>query len=71
MGTPILVRTLEGDVDLIVSKDLYFMIGIEGEVIRSAKRSLKEPIVMSMKQQNLIWNTHLRFEIILMGRYTG
>ena len=32
MGTPILVRTLEGDVDLIVSKDLYFMIGIEGEV---------------------------------------
>lgn len=31
-GTPILVRTLEGDVDLIVEKDLYFMIGIEGEV---------------------------------------
>lgn len=31
-GAPILVRTLEGDVDLIVEKDLYFMIGIEGEV---------------------------------------
>lgn len=31
-GTPILVRTLEGDVDLIVEDDLYFMIGIEGEV---------------------------------------
>lgn len=32
VGTPILVRTLEGDVDLIVEEDLYFMIGVEGEV---------------------------------------
>lgn len=31
-GTPIMVRTLEGDVDLFVEDDLYFMIGIEGEV---------------------------------------
>ena len=31
-GTPILVRTLEGDVDLIVEDDLYLMIGVEGEV---------------------------------------
>ena len=31
-GTQILVRTLEGDVDLIVEDDLYLMIGIEGEV---------------------------------------
>ncbi|MDE6615000.1 MAG: DHH family phosphoesterase [Lachnospiraceae bacterium] len=31
-GTPILVRTLEGDVNLKVEEDLYFMIGIEGEV---------------------------------------
>lgn len=31
-GTPILVRTLEGDVNLITEEDLYFMIGIEGEV---------------------------------------
>ena len=31
-GTPILVRTLEGDVDLIVENDLYLMVGVEGEV---------------------------------------
>ena len=31
-GTPILVRTLEGDVNLKVEDGLYFMIGIEGEV---------------------------------------
>lgn len=32
VGTPILVRTLEGDVNLIVDDDIYLMIGIEGEV---------------------------------------
>lgn len=32
VGTPILVRTLEGDVNLIVDEDIYLMIGIEGEV---------------------------------------
>ncbi|MCR4605338.1 MAG: DHH family phosphoesterase [Eubacterium sp.] len=31
-GTPILIRTLEGDVDQIVKDDLYLMIGIDGEV---------------------------------------
>ncbi|MDD7403391.1 MAG: DHH family phosphoesterase [Butyribacter sp.] len=31
-GIPVLVRTLEGDVDIVVEKDIYFMIGIEGEV---------------------------------------
>lgn len=32
VGTPILVRTLEGDVNLNVEEDLYLMIGVEGEV---------------------------------------
>lgn len=32
VGTPILVRTLEGDVNLVVDDDIYLMIGIEGEV---------------------------------------
>lgn len=31
-GTPVLIRTLEGDVDVVVEDDLYLMIGIEGEV---------------------------------------
>lgn len=30
--TPVVVRALEGDVDLIVHQGLYFMVGIEGEV---------------------------------------
>jgi phosphoglycolate phosphatase len=31
-GTPILVRTLEGDIDVSVSEDTYLMIGILGEI---------------------------------------
>ena len=32
IGTPITVRTLEGDMDLTVEEDIYIMIGIKGEV---------------------------------------
>lgn len=35
MGTPIMVRTLEGDIDLTVEEDLVIMIGIKGEVYPS------------------------------------
>lgn len=31
-GTPITVRTLEGDLDILVQEDTYLMIGIRGEV---------------------------------------
>jgi phosphoglycolate phosphatase len=31
-GTKITVRTLEGDLDLVANENIYFMIGIEGEV---------------------------------------
>lgn len=32
LDTPITIRTLEGDIDIKVEKDLYIMIGIKGEV---------------------------------------
>ena len=32
LGTPITIRTLEGDVDLLVEEDLIIMVGIKGEV---------------------------------------
>lgn len=35
VGTPVTIRTLEGDVDLVVEDDLIIMIGIEGEVYPS------------------------------------
>lgn len=32
VGTPIIVRTLEGDLEIQVEEDIYLMIGIQGEV---------------------------------------
>lgn len=32
VGTPITIRTLEGDMDMVVEPDLYILIGIKGEV---------------------------------------
>jgi len=32
VGTPITIRTLEGDIDMTVEEDLYIMIGVQGEV---------------------------------------
>ena len=37
VGTPITIRTLEGDIDLIVEDDLYIIIGIKGEVYPNRK----------------------------------
>lgn len=33
-GTPIIVRTLEGDLEIQVQEDTYLMIGIQGEVLK-------------------------------------
>lgn len=30
--TPVIIRALEGDVDLVIRQGLYFMVGVEGEV---------------------------------------
>lgn len=32
IGTPITIRTLEGDIDMVVEPDLFILIGIKGEV---------------------------------------
>jgi len=51
-GTKISVRTLEGDLDIVVQDDVYIMIGIKGEVYPSKKEKfemkytvLEEPYV--------------------------
>ena len=41
VGTPITIRTLEGDVDMVVEPDLIIMIGIKGEVYPN-RRSIFE-----------------------------
>ncbi|MBQ6888495.1 MAG: DHH family phosphoesterase [Lachnospiraceae bacterium] len=42
VGTPITIRTLEGDVDMTVEPDLYIMIGIKGEVYPTRKSKFEK-----------------------------
>lgn len=42
IGTPITIRTLEGDVDMTVEPDLYIMIGIKGEVYPNRKSKFEQ-----------------------------
>ena len=46
-GTPILIRTLEGDVDQVVEDDLYLMIGIEGEVYPIRKEKFERTYALT------------------------
>lgn len=41
-GASVLVRTLEGDIDLIVEEDIYVMIGVEGEAYPIRKEKFEK-----------------------------
>lgn len=42
VGTPITIRTLEGDIDMTVEEDLYILIGIKGEVYPNRRKKFLE-----------------------------
>lgn len=42
VGTPITIRTLEGDVEMTVEEDLYIIIGIKGEVYPNRKKKFEQ-----------------------------
>lgn len=42
VGTPITIRTLEGDIDLTVEEDLYVIIGIKGEVYPNRREKFEK-----------------------------
>ena len=57
-GTPINIRTLEGDVDTIIDKEAYLMIGVEGEVY-----PIKENKLLSSYQlTNFVYTKEEDFE---------
>ena len=62
-GTPITVRSLEGDMDLVVEEDLYIMIGIKGEVYPKRKETfLKSNEILNEKydyDKYVISNTYI------------
>ena len=67
-GTPITVRTLEGDVDLDASGEVYLMIGIAGEVypIKKAKHERDYDVHDSPYDK-----TGIEYEPVAINRMTG
>ncbi len=62
VGTPITIRTLEGDLDLTVGEDLYIIIGIKGEVYPERKKNFLE-------SYELLDDSHNREEYIHESEY--
>jgi phosphoglycolate phosphatase len=66
-GTKITVRTMEGDLDLIAKENIYFMIGIEGEVY---------PILREKFEKNYIamedeYQQNFEYPPMVINRLTG
>lgn len=61
-GTPIQIRTLEGDVDIDVSEDIYLMIGKRGEVYPIKKDKFEKSYIVSDQplELNSDYNPHIK-----------
>lgn len=52
IGTPITIRTLEGDLDMTVEEDLYILIGIKGEVYPNRQEKFEHSYLKLNKKYN-------------------
>ena len=52
-GTPITIRTLEGDVDMVVEPDLIIMIGIKGEVYPNKAEKFEKTYELTDEPYNM------------------
>ncbi|WP_070000851.1 DHH family phosphoesterase [Cellulosilyticum sp. I15G10I2] len=52
-NTPIVIRTLEGDLDLLANQDIYAMIGIKGEVYPTTKEKFEKNYTVLEEQYDL------------------
>ena len=62
IGTPIMIRTLEGDIDLTVEEDLVVMIGIKGEVYPNRLEKFKRSYNLSEEEYS--YNTMTATEYV-------
>lgn len=62
IGTPIMIRTLEGDIDLTVEEDLVVMIGIKGEVYPNRLEKFKRSY--SLSDEEYSYNTMTATEYV-------
>ncbi|MBR4431020.1 MAG: DHH family phosphoesterase [Clostridiales bacterium] len=66
-GTPINIRTLEGDVDTVIDNEAYLMIGIEGEIY-----PIKEQKLLSSYQfTNFVYTRAFEYEPRIKNTVTG
>lgn len=73
-GTPITIRTLEGDVDMVVEEDLIIMVGIKGEIypdIRERFAKNYEATQMSYHECKDHAHCSLLYEPTIHNRSTG
>lgn len=68
-GTPITVRTLEGDVDFVIEDFTYLMIGVAGEVYPISY----DKLIRSYKETNFKFNAQVDYEYepSIINRETG
>ena len=69
VGTPITIRTLEGDVELTVDEDLYIIIGIKGEVYPNRREKFERSYrILDQKYQH---NSELEYVPTIKDRQDG
>lgn len=69
VGTPITIRTLEGDIELTVDEDLYIIIGIKGEVYPNRREKFERSYrVLDQKYQP---STELEYVPTIKDRMDG
>lgn len=69
VGTPITVRTLEGDIELTVDEDLYIIIGIKGEVYPNRREKFEQSYrIVDQKYQH---STDLEYVPTVKNRLDG
>lgn len=69
VGTPITIRTLEGDIELTVDEDLYIIIGIKGEVYPNRREKFERSYrILDQKYQ---YNPELEYVPTIKDRQDG
>lgn len=69
VGTPVTIRTLEGDIDIVIEEDLVIMIGIKGEVYPNRIEKFKRSYIAEDKKY--ICDENLKYPPAIKVRTTG
>lgn len=67
IGTPITIRTLEGDIDTIISDDMYIMVGISGEVYTN----FKDKFIRSYQPSDAPYDLNVPYRPTVKNRLDG